>query len=160
MALKLGDPAPAFDVTSSDGKRLRLEDFRGKKQVVLYFYPKDDTPVCTAEACGFRDMYAELAAADTEVIGVSVDDDASHQGFAAKHRVPFPLVADPERRLAAAYGATGGLANLRGVTKRVTYVIAKDGSVAGIFDSAIFASNHLKGVKETIARLRRTASRD
>ena len=158
MALKLGDQAPDFDVTSSDGKRLRLGDFRGKKQVVLYFYPKDDTPVCTAEACGFRDMYSDLVASDTEVIGVSVDDDRSHQGFAAKHRVPFPLVADPDRKLAASYGATGGFSNLRGVTKRITYVIAKDGTVAGVFDSAIFASQHLGGVKETIGRLRRTAS--
>jgi peroxiredoxin Q/BCP len=159
MPLKLGDRAPDFDVTSSDGKRLRLEDYRGQKQLVLYFYPRDDTPVCTAEACGFRDMYADLVSADTEVIGVSVDDDASHRDFAAKHRVPFPLVADPERRLAEAYGATGGLANLRGVAKRITYVIAKDGTIAGTFDSAIFAKQHLGGVKETIERLRRTAAR-
>src|SRR5262249_59580196 len=99
-ALKVGDTAPPFDVTSRDGKRLRLEDFRGKKQVVLYFYPKDNTPVCTAEACGFRDMYEDLVAADTEVIGVSVDDEASHRGFASRHRVPFPLVSDNDRTLA------------------------------------------------------------
>jgi thioredoxin-dependent peroxiredoxin len=158
MTLKLGDRAPDFDVTSSEGKRLRLEDFRGKKQVVLYFYPKDNTPVCTAEACGFRDMYEDLVAADTEVIGVSVDDEESHKGFAAKHRVPFPLVSDHERRLAASYGATGGLSSLRGVTKRITYVIAKDGTIAGVFDSIIFAKQHPGGVKETIARLRRSSA--
>ena len=97
-------------------------------------------------------------AADTEVIGVSVDDEASHRGFKSKHSVPFPLISDKERTLAAAYGATGGFANRRGVTKRITYVIANDGTIAGVFDSIIFASAHLGGVKETIARLRRQAS--
>jgi peroxiredoxin Q/BCP len=155
MALKVGDKAPAFDVTSSDGAKLRLADYLGSKHVVLYFYPRDDTPVCTAEACGFRDMYEDLMAADTQVIGVSVDDDASHKRFAAKHRVPFPLVADPGMALATSYGAVGGLNRLRGVTRRITYVIGKDGIVAGVFDSAIFAKQHLNGVKETIARLRR-----
>src|SRR5262249_12733974 len=111
-----------------------------------------------AEACGFRDMYEDLVAADTEVIGVSVDDEASHKGFAARHRVPFPLVSDHDRKLAAAYGATGGLANLRGVTKRITYVIAKDGTIAGVFDSILFAKQHTGGVRETIARLRRSPS--
>lgn len=155
MALKVGDRAPSFDVTASDGKRLRLEDFAGKKNLVLYFYPRDNTLVCTAEACGFRDMYEDLMAADTEVIGVSVDDDASHHGFAAKHRVPFPLIADTDLSLAKAYGATGGLSRLRGVTSRITYVIGKDGVVHGVFDSALFAKNHLQGVKMTIEKLRR-----
>jgi peroxiredoxin Q/BCP len=155
MTLAIGDPAPPFDVTSSDGKRLSLADFAGKKQVVLYFYPKDDTPVCTAEACGFRDMYEDLMASDTEVIGVSTDDDRSHKGFAARYRVPFPLVADPERKLMAAYGAEAeGLARLLGGTKRVTFVIDKAGRIAGVFDSRFFARDHLDGVKETIARLR------
>src|SRR5262245_60599967 len=100
MPLPIGSQAPDFDVTarqSGASRRLRLSDFRGQKNVVLYFYPRDFTPVCTAEACGFRDMYEELASQDTEVIGVSVDDDASHDRFAAHHHVTFPLVADPER---------------------------------------------------------------
>jgi peroxiredoxin Q/BCP len=157
MTLRVGDKAPPFDVTSSDGRRVRLEDLAGKKNVVLYFYPKDGTPVCTAEACGFRDMYEELRAADTEVVGVSVDDDASHGRFAHKHGVPFPLVADPERKLVRAYDAVGGLARILGGAKRVTYVIDRQGKVAAVFDSAFFAKQHLEGVKETIARLR-TAS--
>jgi peroxiredoxin Q/BCP len=99
-------------------------------------------------------MYEDLVAADTQVIGVSVDDDASHKKFAAKHRVPFPLVTDRDMALARSYGAVGGLSKLRGVTRRVTYVIGKDGTIAGVFDSAIFAKQHLNGVKETIARLR------
>lgn len=154
MTLRIGSAAPAFDVTSSDGRHLRLEDFRGKKQVVLYFYPRDNTPVCTAEACGFRDIYEELVAEDTEVIGVSVDDDASHGKFAEKHRVPFPLVADPDRKLVNAYDAVGGISRLLGGAKRVTYVIDKSGKIAAIFDSAFFAKNHVNGVKETIQKLR------
>jgi thioredoxin-dependent peroxiredoxin len=154
MTLSIGSSAPGFDVTSSDGKRLRLEDFRGKKQVVLYFYPKDNTPVCTAEACGFRDIYEELVADDTEVIGVSMDSDDSHGKFAAKHRVPFPLVADPDKKLVNAYQAVGGIARLFGGAKRVTYVIDKSGKIAAVFDSAIFAKQHVNGVKETISKLR------
>jgi peroxiredoxin Q/BCP len=151
--LKIGDPAPAFDVVSADGKRLRSDELHGNKNVVLYFYPKDFTMVCTAEACGFRDMYADLVGKDTEVIGVSVDDDESHKKFSNTHRVPFPLVADPDRKLASLYGATGGLRDLFGTTKRVTYVIDKQGKIAGIFDSQLRASNHLDGVKAVIAKL-------
>src|SRR5688572_7062933 len=100
MALRVGQKAPDFDVVSSAGQRVRLADFVGKKNVVLYFYPGDFTPVCTRETCGFRDTYAELAGKDTEVIGVSVDSDETHQKFAKKYEVPFALVSDPERSLA------------------------------------------------------------
>jgi thioredoxin-dependent peroxiredoxin len=154
MTLPIGSQAPAFDVTSSDGRHLSLDEFRGKKNVVLYFYPKDGTPVCTAEACGFRDIYDELVGDDTEVIGVSVDDDDSHGKFAAKHNVRFPLVADRDRKLVTAYQAVGGIARLLGGAKRVTYVIDKNGKIAAVFDSAFFAKQHVTGVKEAIARLR------
>ncbi len=153
MALQIGDAAPPFDVTSSSGKRLRLEDFRDKQNVVLYFYPGDFTAVCTAEACGFRDMYEELRGKDTEVIGVSIDDDARHNKFAAHHRLGFPLVADPERKLARLYAAAGGFNALRGKAQRITYVIGKDGKIKGVFDSAIFARKHLEGVREALAKL-------
>src|SRR5262245_31596793 len=142
MALKVGDTAPDFDVFSSDGRRLKLSDLAGKKNVVLYFYPRDFTLVCTQEACGFRDMYEDLVGADTEVIGVSVDDDASHDKFAKKHRVSFPLVADTDKTLSKLYGATGGLRDLLGTTKRITYVIDKKGKIAAVFDSAIRANQH------------------
>ena len=154
-ALKVGDEAPDFDATSSDGKRLKLADFRGKKNVVLYFYPKDGTMVCTAEACGFRDMYDDLVAGDTEVIGVSTDSEESHKDFSSRYKVPFPLIADTDRALAAKYGATGGFRELiGGGLKRLTYVIDKNGKIAGVFDSAIRAGQHLGGVKEAIAKLR------
>jgi peroxiredoxin Q/BCP len=154
-ALKVGDKAPEFDVTASDGKRLKLADFLGKKNVVLYFYPKDGTMVCTAEACGFRDMYEDLMAGDTEVIGVSTDTDESHKAFSGRYGVPFPLIADVDKSLSAKYGATGGFRELiGGGVKRITYVIDKQGIIRGVFDSALRASNHLDGVKAAVEKLR------
>jgi len=152
--LKIGDLAPDFDVVAHNGQRLVLADYREKKNVVLYFYPKDFTAVCTQEACGFQDMYAELTGKDTEVIGVSVDDEESHGRFAKKHGVGFPLVSDPKKELATKYGAKGFLSDLMGGTKRITFVIDKQGKIAGIFDSQIRAGQHLKGVKEAVAALR------
>jgi peroxiredoxin Q/BCP len=153
VSLNIGDKAPDFDVTAHDGRRLRLADFAGKKNLVLYFYPKDFTLVCTQEACGFRDMYDDLVGKDTEVIGVSVDDDDSHGRFAKKHGVTFPLVADSKKELASKYKATGFLSDLMGSTNRVTYLIDKSGTVAGVFDSRIRASQHLDGVKQGLAAL-------
>jgi peroxiredoxin Q/BCP len=153
MALRTGDKAPDFDVTSSSGARLRLSDFVGKKNVVLYFYPADFTLVCTRETCGFRDAYEELASAETEVIGVSVDSDDSHRKFAEKYAVPFALVSDADRTLSKTYDATSLLRNLLGKTARVTYVIDKKGHIAGVFDSEIRASAHVDGVRELIKKL-------
>jgi len=153
MSLKPGDTAPEFDLTASDGRKLRLSEFKGKKNVVLYFYPKDFTPVCTAEACGFRDNYAALQGLGTEVIGVSMDGDESHGKFAEKHQVPFALVSDPEKKLAIAYGAFEGLRALFGGVKRITYVIDKQGKIAAVFDSQLFAGNHVQGARKAIEAL-------
>ena len=151
--LKVGQQAPAFDVTSSDGKRIRLEDFRGKKNVVLYFYPRDFTRVCTKETCGFRDMYEELMGKDTEVIGVSLDSDDSHKKFATEYKVPFPLIADKDRSLAKSYEAIGPLRGLIGIVKRVTYVIDKQGNLAEILHAELNADTHVNGVKAALAKL-------
>ena len=153
MTLHVGQKAPDFDVTSSSGQRLRLADFIGKKNVVLYFYPGDFTLVCTRETCGFRDAYEELASQDTEVIGVSVDSTTSHERFAKEYKVPFALVSDDDRALAKSYGATGGLVDLFGKTARVTYVIDKKGEIAGVFTSGLRASKHVGGVRELVAKL-------
>ena len=153
MSLRVGDKAPDFDVVSSAGKSLKLSDFAGKKNVVLYFYPGDFTPICTKETCGFRDMYADLETKETEVIGVSVDSNESHQKFAAKYEVPFALVSDANRDLAKTYGATGFLRDLLGKTGRVTFVIDKQGSIAGIFQGELSASKHLDGVRDAIKKL-------
>ncbi|MBX3208482.1 MAG: peroxiredoxin [Labilithrix sp.] len=153
MALRIGQKAPDFDVTSSSGTSLKLSDFIGKKNVVLYFYPGDFTLVCTRETCGFRDRYAELAGTDTEVIGVSVDSDETHQRFAKEYNVPFSLVSDANKSLAARYEATGFLSRLMGKTGRITYVIDKNGYVAGVFDSVLRASHHVDGVRDLVRKL-------
>jgi len=155
MALKVGQPAPDFTVTAADGRALALADFRGKKNVVVYFYPADFTLVCTKETCGFRDAYQDLATKDTEVIGVSVDDDASHRKFAEKYKVPFALVSDPDRALSEKFGATGGMLDLISKkSRRVTYVIDKQGTIAGVFQGELSADKHVEGAKSVIAKLR------
>lgn len=153
MSLRVGETAPGFDVTSSSGKALKLSDFEGKKNVVLYFYPGDFTPICTKETCGFRDMYADLETKDTEVIGVSIDSDESHEKFAKKYGVPFALVSDKNRDLAKAYGATGLLQNILGKAGRVTYVIDKKGEIAAVFRGELSASKHVDGVKAAVQKL-------
>jgi thioredoxin-dependent peroxiredoxin len=151
--LKVGTEAPPFEAVASNGTTVRLSDYRGQKNVVLFFYPKDFTKVCTAEVCGFRDMYKDLSGKDTEVIGVSLDSDASHEKFAAEHKLPYPLVADKGRKLAKSYEAVGGLGGIIGITKRVTYVIDKNGKIVGAFDGTFDESPHLGGVRETVAKL-------
>jgi peroxiredoxin Q/BCP len=101
--LKEGDLAPDFTLPAGDGRQISLRDFRGKN-VVLYFYPKDDTPGCTKEACSFRDTSDELAALEAVVLGISPDSVSSHQHFATKYNIPFPLLADVEHRVASSYG--------------------------------------------------------
>ena len=152
-ALTVGDEAPDFDAKDTKGESFRLSDYRGKKNVVLYFYPGDFTPVCTREACGFRDLYEELRGQDTEVIGVSSDTEASHRDFAARHHLPFPLVSDPEKRIVRLYGADGSIFGLLERTKRLTFVVDKKGRIARIFSAELRAGVHLSGVKEALAQL-------
>ena len=101
-----GKAAPAFTLDDADGKKVSLDDFKGK-DVILYFYPKDDTPGCTKEACGFRDSWKEIQKRNAIVLGVSADSGASHQKFATKYRLPFPLLSDPDRKVMNKYGAYG-----------------------------------------------------
>jgi thioredoxin-dependent peroxiredoxin len=126
-----GQPAPDFDLTSDSGERIRLSDFRGKP-VVLYFYPKDDTPGCTAQACGIRDAYGEFERAGAVVLGVSPDDEGSHTKFKEKYDLPFTLLADTDHRVADEYGVWGpktyGGRTYTGVN-RSTFVIDEDGTV-------------------------------
>ena len=134
--LKIGDKAPLFTGTDQDGKSISLSDFRGWK-VILYFYPKDNPPGCTAEACSLRDGRAELQRMGFEVIGVSPDSVKSHQGFIAKHGLNFPLIADADKSIAAAYGVWGEK-KFMGRTYmgilRTTFVIGPDGTIEKIFD--------------------------
>jgi peroxiredoxin Q/BCP len=106
MAIEEGKAAPAFTLTDAKGNKVSLRDFSGKN-VILYFYPKDDTPGCTKEACGFRDDWKTLQKLGVAVLGVSADNAASHQKFAAKYKLPFTLLSDPERKVMQQYGAYG-----------------------------------------------------
>lgn len=161
MSLKVGELAPEFEVTArQQGKdrQLSLNAILAEKNLVLYFYPRDFTAVCTREACAFRDSYAALCSGDTEVVGVSVDDAQTHDRFAAEYGLTFPLVSDPARRLAALYGATSLLRDVLGVSARVTFVIARSRRISAVFDSAIRASQHVEGAKGAIEALRRKSS--
>jgi len=121
-------PAPDFELQSDSGATVRLSDLRGKP-VVLYFYPKDDTPGCTAQACGIRDAWSEFQSAGAEVFGISADTQTSHERFKSKYSLPFTLLADPERLLAEPYGV--GREGKRSY-ERSTFVIDADGNVARI----------------------------
>jgi len=127
-----GKPAPDFELTSDSGEHVKLSDFRGKP-VVLYFYPKDDTPGCTAEACEFRDSYETYRQRGVEILGVSPDDVASHEKFKSKYQLPFTLLADPEHKTAEAYGVWGERSfagkKYLGIN-RSTFVIDEEGKVA------------------------------
>jgi thioredoxin-dependent peroxiredoxin len=126
-----GKPAPDFELPSDTGERIRLSSLRGKP-VVLYFYPKDDTPGCTAQACGIRDVYADFRARGAVVLGVSPDDQASHVKFKEKYSLPFTLLADPSHEVSAQYGVWKER-NLYGKKslgiERSTFVIGPDGNV-------------------------------
>jgi len=157
MSLKVGDQAPQFEVTARQGgqdRALSLRAILAEKNLVLYFYPRDFTAVCTREACGFRDSYAVLSSGDTEVVGVSVDDAATHDRFASEHGITFPLVPDPQRTLARRYGATSLVRDVMGVAARITYVIDRAGKIAAVFDSAVRASQHVDGARVAVQRLR------
>ena len=106
MAIEEGKAAPAFTLADADGKKVSLKDFAGK-HVILYFYPKDDTPGCTKEACGFRDGWKDLQKLGAVVLGVSADDAVSHQKFRTKYKLPFPLLSDPDRKVMEKFGAYG-----------------------------------------------------
>ena len=132
-----GEPAPRFEGITGDGQRVALEDYRGRT-LVLYFYPKDDTPGCTRQACSLRDGAADLAAAGVAVLGVSTQDEASHRAFARKYRLGFPLLADTSGAVGRAYGVLGGggfvgwLRARLGWNARVTFVIDGDGTIARV----------------------------
>lgn len=136
ITLKAGDKAPQFTATDQQGNKVSLKDFSGKK-VVLYFYPKDNTPTCTVEACNLRDNYQELTAKGLTVLGVSPDDEASHQKFEKKYNLPFTLLADPDKKIINAYGVWGEK-NFYGIKtmglKRTTFLIDEKGVIIKIFE--------------------------
>ncbi|UZR93977.1 thioredoxin-dependent thiol peroxidase [Chondrinema litorale] len=134
MALEIGQKAPEFEAKDQDGNTIKLSDYKGEK-VVLYFYPKDNTPGCTAQACNLRDNYDALIKQGYQVIGVSSDSEKSHKKFIEKHELPFPLIADTEKEVHNLYG-TWGEKNMYGRkymgTFRTTFVIDEEGNISEI----------------------------
>lgn len=151
MKLKIGDEAPGFSLNDQNGEMHNLSDYRGRK-VVLYFYPKDDTPGCTKEACNFRDNIARFATADTEVIGVSVDSEKSHAKFAGKYELPFTLLADTEKKVVEEYGVWG-VKSFMGRkylgTIRTTFLIDEDGKIIKIYEK-VKPSEHAEEILELL----------
>ena len=136
-ALKEGAKAPEFTLPSSEGKEISLKDYKGKNRVVLYFYPKDDTPGCTVEACGFRDQIKKMQGADAIVLGLSPDNKDSHDKFIAKFKLPFALLSDTDKKVCEAYGVWVEK-SMYGKTymgvARSTFIIGKDGRIARIYE--------------------------
>ncbi len=144
-----GSPAPDFTLPANDGREVSLASLRGHP-VVLYFYPKDETPGCTKEACDFRDHTADLKKAGVVVLGVSTQDLASHRHFAAKEKIPFPLLSDPQGRVAALYGVqVHDIPGVGRVFQRTTFVIDKDGRVARVWPN-VNVIGHVKQVLEFV----------
>lgn len=140
MALSVGNQAPQFTTKDTNGNTVSLSDYAGKK-VVLYFYPKDDTPGCTKQACSFRDNYSQYQGKDIVVLGISKDDEGSHQKFTEKYNLPFPLLADVDGSLIKAYDVEGS----SGYAQRVTYVIDETGKIVHV-DSAVKTESHAQDV--------------
>lgn len=148
MSLQAGDKAPDFELKARDGSPTTLSHLLQEKAVVVYFYPRNETPVCTAEACHFRDAYESFLSAGAEVVGVSSDSEDSDAAFASKHRLPFLLVSDDDGKIAAKYGVKSKLFGL--MPGRVTFVVDKGGVVKNVFQSQLNAKKH---VDEALAAL-------
>jgi thioredoxin-dependent peroxiredoxin len=138
--LAVGDPAPSFRLPTSSGSYVSLQDFVGKKNIVVYFYPKDFTRGCTAEACSFRDSYESFTDLGAEVIGISSDSESSHRDFAQHHKLPFILLSDVDGSVRKAYGVKKTLGLFAG---RVSFVIDKKGIIRHVFSSQTRATAHV-----------------
>ncbi|MEH2024917.1 peroxiredoxin [Nostoc sp.] len=143
MPLAVGTDAPAFTAKDTNGNTVSLSDFAGKT-VVLYFYPKDDTPGCTKQACSFRDAQSQYQGKDIVILGVSADDEVSHQAFTQKYNLNFPLLADSDKSLIKAFDVDGG-----GYAKRVTYVIDPSGKITHV-DANVNTTNHASDILATL----------
>jgi len=147
--LKIGEKAPLFSGKDQDGNEIKLDDYLGKKNIILFFYPKDDSSVCTAEACSFRDNYEKFRNLDTEIIGINQASVASHKNFAEKYRLTFPIINDEENKIRKLYKVPNKFFVLAG---RVTYVIDKQGlikhAINNMFDGEVHITETLKSLKE------------
>lgn len=151
MAIKKGDKCPTFSLKDQNGKEMKIERFLGEKNLIIYFYPKDETAGCTQQACSFRDAYQDFQDMGAEVIGISSDTVNSHNAFAKNHSLPFVLLADNEKRVRKMFGVP---TNLLGILPgRVTYIIDKKGVVQGVFNSQMRFNQHVVEAKKILGRL-------
>jgi thioredoxin-dependent peroxiredoxin len=153
-SVRVGDRAPDFTLPSTSGEEVTLSSFLGKKTVVLFFYPKDDSPGCTAEACDFRDGHGRFLKAGAEVLGVSSDSVDSHKKFAAKHGLPMTLLSDIGGKVRAKFGIKSTLGFIPG---RVTFVIDRRGVVQYVYDSQLLVGRHVQQALETVEKLEKDA---
>lgn len=145
MALKIGDRVPNFTALDTSGNKFDSQDFIEKKPLVIYFYPKDNTPGCTAQACSFRDQYEDFLELGAEVIGISSDSVASHKKFSAQFRLPFILLSDSDKKIRTLFGVPSAVFGL--LPGRVTYVINKEGFIVMQFDSMLATKHISKALK-------------
>jgi peroxiredoxin Q/BCP len=148
--IKVGDYAPLFTLPCPDGRLVNLADFIGKKNLVVYFYPKDESYGCTKEACSFRDSYDDFKDAGAEVIGISTDDEESHRSFAERHKLPFILLSDKDGKVAESYGVGRSWGIFQG---RVTFVIDKNGIVRMTYSSQLNFQKHIDEAIEMLKTL-------
>src|ERR1700722_12214638 len=152
MTLKVGDPVPDFTLPSSGGNSVTLSQLYADKTLVVFFYPKDDTPGCTVEACTFRDRYDAFASAGAEVVGISSDSLESHDRFAGKHKLPMTLLSDTEGKVRKLFGVKSTLGLMPG---RATFVIDRKGIVRHVFVSQLRAGKHVEEALTVIEKLAR-----
>lgn len=148
MAIQIGDKCPQFVLPNQHGQEVDIQNYIGNRILIIYFYPKDDTPGCTKEACMFRDSYEEFVDLGCEVIGISSDSIESHKKFAETYRLSFPLLADTKGKVRKSFGVPGNLFGL--IPGRVTYIIDKKGIVREIHNSLLDPAGHLNKALETV----------
>lgn len=149
-SVQVGDHAPDFSATTHDGNKVRLADFLGKRALVLFFYPKDGTPICTQEVCAFRDTYEQFLDAGAEVIGVSSDGKESHRAFAEKHKLSFPLICDADGSLRKAFAVPTMMGLFPG---RVTYVIDQAGIIRQIYSAQFASAEHVRQALQVVGMI-------
>ncbi len=154
MAIQIGDKCPSFSLPNQRGETINIDDLIGEKLLVIYFYPKDETGGCTAEACSFRDNYEDFSAMGCEVIGISSDSISSHERFASNHRLNFSLLADTEKKVRKQFGVPSSLLGL--IAGRVTYIIDKKGIVRSIYNSLSNTDGHITEAKKAIQSILET----
>jgi peroxiredoxin Q/BCP len=151
MAIQKGDKCPSFTLSNQNGEEVNIDELIGKKNLVIYFYPKDETAGCTQQACSFRDAYEDFKEMGAEVIGISSDTVNSHNAFAKNHNLPFILLADNQKKVRKCFGVPTNLLGI--IPGRVTYIIDKKGIVQGVFNSQMKFNQHVDEAKKVLKKL-------